>query len=240
MSPTRPPAAGCLAAGRVATGATLALLAACTGTTTASRATSSHTTAAHTTTALPTGTSSPSGSIPTTSPPGRTVTTPTSPVLPPTGAKTTPSSATPTDVRGAALRCRTSQLSITLGRADGTAGSSYVPLVLRNTGSTMCLLRGYPGVSFVGEQGRQVGRAATRTGAAGLVRLAPGAVAHATLRVVDHFGYDPHTCRPTAVRGYRVYPPGSTTSMFVSSPGTTCGSTSLTLLSVDAVVAAAP
>ena len=237
MNPTRPTTTGCPAARRVATGATLALLAACSGTT-AAHTSSSQATAART------ATTSPSGSTATSSPLDSTVTTPASPaatgtaaspLLPTTGAKATRSSAPQADVRVASLRCRTSQLSITLGRADGTAGSLYIPLVLRNTGSTMCLLRGYPGVSFVGDAGRQVGEAATRSGVVRLVRLAGGGVAHATLRVVDHFAYDPATCRPTAVRGFRVYPPGSTTSAFVSSPGTTCGSTSLTLLSVSAV-----
>jgi hypothetical protein len=45
----------------------------------------------------------------------------------------------------AAPRCHTAGLSGRLGRVDAGAGSRFVPLVLRNTSSHTCTLRGYIG-----------------------------------------------------------------------------------------------
>ena len=53
--------------------------------------------------------------------------------------------------------------ALRVGRADGTAGTTYHPLIFTNAGGRACTLRGYPGVSSVtGPHGRQVGAAAAR------------------------------------------------------------------------------
>jgi Protein of unknown function (DUF4232) len=56
----------------------------------------------------------------------------------------------------------------------------------------------------------------------GAVLLAAGRAATTRLRLVDVGVFDADRCRPTAVRGLRVYPPGSTTSLFVPLDGRGC------------------
>ncbi|MEJ8280160.1 DUF4232 domain-containing protein [Pseudonocardia spirodelae] len=126
-------------------------------------------------------------------------------------------------------RCHTSELagSVLRDAGGGAAGSQYVTLSLRNQGSRTCYLRGFPGVSYVaGDDGHQVGPSAAMQGGHGSpVRLGPGGSAGATLRMVNVANYDAAACRPTAVRGLRVYPPGETDSLFVPMEGTGCAAT---------------
>ena len=73
-----------------------------------------------------------------------------------------------------------------LGLGGGTAGSTYYPLEFSNVGRQACALSGFPGVSAYGKGGGQVGPAASRKPQRhSTVTLAPGATAHAILRVVD-------------------------------------------------------
>ncbi|WP_226357114.1 DUF4232 domain-containing protein [Pseudonocardia sp. ICBG601] len=126
-------------------------------------------------------------------------------------------------------RCHTSELagSVAADPGGGAAGSSYVTLTLRNQSGRTCYVRGFPGVSYVGgDDGHQIGPAAAMQGGHGdPVRLAPGGTAGATLRVVNVRNFDEAACRPTAVRGLRVYPPGETDSLFVPMEGTGCAAT---------------
>lgn len=124
--------------------------------------------------------------------------------------------ATSASARGAraaaASRCTTAHLEIWfgLGLGGGTAGSTFYPLEFSNVGHQACTLNGYPGVSGYGSSGAQVGPAATRnTGAHGTVTLAPGATAHAILRVVDAGAL---CSAPVTAAGLKVFPPGATRS----------------------------
>ncbi|MFR9806934.1 DUF4232 domain-containing protein [Pseudonocardia sp. RS010] len=120
--------------------------------------------------------------------------------------------------------CPTSALRITLGEADAGAGSVYRPLIFTNAGGTTCQLRGFPGVSYVaGDDGHQVGPAAAMSGErGGEVRLGPGMSAAAPLQLVNVQNFDAAVCRPTPVRGLRVYPPGNTEAAFVPFGTTGC------------------
>jgi Domain of unknown function (DUF4232) len=133
--------------------------------------------------------------------------------------------AAPAQAAPAPPRCLSSHLagSIASENGGGTAGSVHETLKLKNTGPADCTLYGYPGVSWVtGNSGRQVGAPAVRvTGVKeGTVLLPPGAIAKADLTEVDP-GVFPG-CRPTATRGFRVYPPGETAALFVARPGRAC------------------
>jgi uncharacterized protein DUF4232 len=103
----------------------------------------------------------------------------------------------------------------------------YRPLVFTNTGRRACELRGFPGVSYVaGDDGHQVGPAAEMVGGRGpQVRIDPGRSAAAALQLANVGNFDPGACRPTAVRGLRVYPPGDTAALFVPAEGTGCAGT---------------
>jgi hypothetical protein len=144
-----------------------------------------------------------------------------SPALPTTAATT--SATIPVDP----ANCAASELRGSLGPAEGAAGSVIQTLVLTNTGSRTCELRGFPGVSYVaGDDGHQVGPAAAMDGArGGEVRLAPGKSAGASLKLANVANFDAAVCRPTAVRGLRVYPPGDTGALFVPREGTGCAGT---------------
>lgn len=142
---------------------------------------------------------------------------------------------------GVGARCATSALtgSVESG-SGGAAGSVYVHLALRNTGTTTCTLQGWPGVSFVGDtNGTQIGNAAgeDRTSAHPTVTLAPGATAVAPLRITETGDYPAGQCDPTSPDGLRVYPPGSRESLFVPyTESAACRSTAVTELQVQALV----
>ncbi|HWN36138.1 MAG TPA: DUF4232 domain-containing protein [Pseudonocardia sp.] len=131
--------------------------------------------------------------------------------------------ATPTQQAGP-VPCRANSLRVSLGTGDAAAGTSYVQLEFTNTGSRPCVIQGFAGVSYVtGDNGTQVGAAAERDGTkGGAVTLVPRAVAFATLAMIQVLNYDESVCRPTPVRGLRVYPPGDTVSVFVPTDGTGC------------------
>jgi Protein of unknown function (DUF4232) len=54
------------------------------------------------------------------------------------------------------------------------------------------------------------------------VPLAPGATAHADLLLAQASFYNPKTCVPVQVGGFRIVPPGGKTAVFVSSPQKAC------------------
>lgn len=151
----------------------------------------------------------------------------------PAAATSTPaagpkSAAAPTGTApGTPPNCRPGELRASLGPEDGAAGSVNVALLLTNTGGRTCELRGFLGVSYVaGDDGHQVGPAAAMAGErGGEVVLKPGAAAGAQLRLVNVQNYDAAVCKPTPVRGLRVYPPGDTASLYVARPGTGCAGT---------------
>ncbi|PYY36545.1 DUF4232 domain-containing protein [Curtobacterium sp. MCBD17_030] len=122
----------------------------------------------------------------------------------------------------------------------GGAGSVYLDLALRNTGSASCTLQGWPGLSFVGDgNGTQVGASATldRSDARPTVTLAAGQTAYAPLRIVRAENLQPGDCTAQQPDGFRVYPPGSKQSLFIASTAyPACQQRSAQLLSVRAFV----
>jgi hypothetical protein len=190
---------------------TALLAAACSGTT---RAATQPNTAALQSTAPPAATS-PAG-------PTASATPTVPPSAPPSrSASPSPSSAPPPGPG----QCPTSALRVTIGQANGAAGSIYYPLVFTNASGVACTMFGYPGVSFVtGISGSQLGGAAVRnpTFAANLVTLGPGATAHASLQVVVAQNYPASTCHPVTAHWLRIYPPGQFASLHVSFTAVTC------------------
>jgi hypothetical protein len=113
----------------------------------------------------------------------------------------------------ATARCHTSQLRIWRGDpGDGAAGSVYYQLEFTNVSSSTCSLDGYPGVAAVGSGGHQLGSAAGRDRmfAPAMVKLGPGATAHAVLRIIDVDNLPKSTCEPTTAAALRIYPPNAT------------------------------
>ena len=143
------------------------------------------------------------------------------PAATPTSAPGTAPSASSQPAPGGVPRCTTGELRGSLGTGDAGAGSVFRPLLLTNTGTRTCELVGYPGVSYVaGDDGHQVGPAAEMDGPrTAQVNLAPGKAAAAQVRLVNVRNFDDAACKPVAVRGLRIYPPGDTASLFVPFDG---------------------
>jgi hypothetical protein len=120
--------------------------------------------------------------------------------------------------------CSTSGLVIWLEEppGGGTAGSIYYELEFTNLSARTCTLIGYPGVSAVDLRGGRLGASASReaTNKPRLVSLVSGASAGAVLRIVDA-GALP-SCMPVLAAGFRVYPPGQTSSKVVPFPFQAC------------------
>jgi hypothetical protein len=136
--------------------------------------------------------------------------------------------------------CATSDLTLSEGVSQGTAGSVYQTIVFTNNGSSDCTLYGYPGVSlWGGNPAAQIGAAAARstTTPAGLVTLAPGGTANAAVQVTVAGNYPASTCDPQPATHFVIYPPGQTVAVSLLFATTGCASTSVTLLHVSAVQA---
>jgi hypothetical protein len=136
-----------------------------------------------------------------------------------------------------APRCNTAGLVMWLNpEGSGTAGSFYYRLEFVNLSGRTCTLAGYPGISAVNLNGRQIGASAKRevTGRPRTVTLPPEGDATAIVHVVD-VGALPSSCRPTATAGFRVYPPGEIASKVVPYPFRTCANPRERVISVRAL-----
>jgi hypothetical protein len=149
--------------------------------------------------------------------------TPTMTTLPETTTPTLAETPPPAPAADPGL-CKSANLKLSFGAEEGAAGTIYRKLVFTNTGSAQCTIQGFPGVSYVaGDDGHQVGPAAVRVGSKGEpIGLAPGASAAADVGFTEVRNYDGAVCKPTPVRGLRVYPPQETASMFIALAGTGC------------------
>ncbi len=110
--------------------------------------------------------------------------------------------------------CTSAQLSAGVGNGQGAAGTQIYQLVFANTGSTACTLQGYPGVSFVGTTGTQLGPPAVRRGSSAgpLISLNPGQSTYATFTFPSSGNICGNGGTPTT--GLRVYPPNQTAALF--------------------------
>jgi hypothetical protein len=149
-------------------------------------------------------------------------TTPASTMSP---AVVSPSSPPPPPNPGNGL-CKAADISLALGRGDAGAGTVNRPLVMTNVSDHQCTIGGFPGISYVaGADGHQVGKDASRTGTTGdVIILSKGESAAANVGFVNVRNYDAAECKPTDVKGLRVYLPQETASKFVDAPGIGCAS----------------
>jgi hypothetical protein len=123
--------------------------------------------------------------------------------------------------------CAFSHTEIWLGDGEGggAAGHVYLPLELSNIGRSSCTLYGFPGVSAVNSSGHQIGGDGSRSGPAGaVVRLAPGATAHALLAIAD---WGAICSRGVPATGIRIYAPAQRSSQLVQFQFEVCASRSV-------------
>lgn len=140
-----------------------------------------------------------------------------------------------TKATGAAVGlCKASALKAsTDATGGGAAGNVYMQLILTNTGTARCHLKGFAGVSLTnGPGGEPIGAPARRdTSAPGVdVLLAPGQSGSAVLRYTQARNYTDCALVPAA--GFRIYPPEETASVFVAQPSDACSNASIELLTI--------
>lgn len=124
--------------------------------------------------------------------------------------------------------CATDQLKGSLGDTQSGAGQRYTVLILTNTGTKACDLRGFPGVSLVDSSGKQIGQPASREGTEGpTVLIQPGQSTSATLHT-SAAGMGA-SCDPTSAQ-VRVYPPDNTASLTITAAYSACGGFQVTTL----------
>lgn len=133
--------------------------------------------------------------------------------------------------------CASADLAVSLAAGGGGGAGNLLPyLVLTNKGSTACTMRGYPGVSFVGDNnGTQLGAAGLQVDQSSVqtVTLAPNGSAHSQLRIVQAANFPSDKCQPVTADGLRVYPPNQTAALFVATKDyTACSNTALAIISV--------
>jgi hypothetical protein len=140
------------------------------------------------------------------------------------GSPTTAPPATPTAHSGAAPTCATSALRLNAKFAGAAAGSTFQILVVENISDSACSLFGYPGASFLGTDGNQLGPPAQRDreGKPRHIRLAPGDKANARLRAPNPEMFPESDCRPEQATAVRVYPPDQTAPLQDSTDQTVC------------------
>lgn len=139
------------------------------------------------------------------------------------------------EATGAAVgRCSASALKAsTDATGGGAAGSTYMRLILTNSGSVPCHLQGFAGVSLTnGPGGEPIGAPARRYMSAPAVDvlLAPGRSGSAVLRYTQARNYSDCALVPAA--GFRIYPPEETASLFVAQPSDACSNASIELLTI--------
>lgn len=143
-------------------------------------------------------------------------------------------------------RCAVAQLIGAIGERNGQpAGTGegmnqqHVAIILTNKSATTCTLQGWPGVSLVGNgNGTQLGAAATldRTAPHPSLSIQPGGRVQAPIDYSSASVYPPAECREKQADGLRVYPPGSTASLFIPEKWEACTLTQHHLLTVGAFV----
>ena len=118
--------------------------------------------------------------------------------------------------------CATSQLTAALGGGDAGAGNLYRYLVLTNHSGTTCHVTGFPGLSMLDANGKQIGAPATYQRIAySPVVLAPGKSASDTIHTANRQTNSGTECLPTSVK-LRIYPPGNRASIVFPGKVTNC------------------
>lgn len=135
--------------------------------------------------------------------------------------------------------CSASKLVVWAGEepGGGTAGSVFYRIEFTNLSSGTCTLFGFPTVSAVNLQGKQIGAPAMHSPGKKVkaVKLAQGQTATAQLQIVDALNFSPNECKPTWAAGLRIGIPGGFGTKSAPLAFQTCRLTSAQILRVGAV-----
>jgi hypothetical protein len=128
--------------------------------------------------------------------------------------------------------CRRDNITASYKNTDAAMSHRFGRLKLKNTSEETCWIKGYGGLSYVGDgNGTQIGAPADRTPSpTPLTVLAPGDKVRSAVSETVAEVYDKSECQPTKVDGFRVYIPDETHSIFIAHVTTGCKNTSVHLL----------
>ncbi|MER5796007.1 DUF4232 domain-containing protein [Streptomyces sp. NPDC001980] len=139
---------------------------------------------------------------------------------------------------GGPQTCTAAHLKVSAENIDTGAGTTHFQLLFQNTGSSPCTLSGFPGVSFHGGDGAQIGNAAARDTSASVttVTLLPNGHAASDVTAPNgQSGFSASQCRLKDVSFVGVYAPGSKDLIDVPWKTQECSSTSVHALKVGPV-----
>jgi hypothetical protein len=138
--------------------------------------------------------------------------------------------------RGATGACATSALKVSLGPANGAAGTVFYPITFLNTSKLGCTLHGYPGVTAVTGSGKQIGSPASQIPSSSkAVTLLPGKAQSALVGIVETGNFSPSQCAPVTAAGLKVFPPSQSKAVTIKKTFSTCSSTTVISLTVRPV-----
>jgi len=163
-------------------------------------------------------------------------TTPSASQSPSDSSPSGPASATGTDSSGTPGLCKSASLTPSVdSTGGGAAGSVYQKLILTNSGTAPCILKGFPGVSLVtGPTAAPIGAPADRDTSKAPVELLlqPGDSGAAVLRYTQAGLYP--DCKHVPAAGFRIYPPEDTASVFLAQQREACSNAGIKLLTIGA------
>lgn len=127
--------------------------------------------------------------------------------------------------------CSSSHLKLSLGQPQGTAGTSYMDMILTNTGAGSCKVNGYPAVFLADSNGiiQGLGAATSSTQAPVNITLASNKTAHSLLGFPDEANFQSGDCSK-ASKLLKLYPPGQTTALQTPFTQYSCPGFSVTAL----------
>jgi hypothetical protein len=162
------------------------------------------------------------------------------PATSPGQASPVPASPAPGEPNGAPL-CATTQLTLRIGGGVVSGGADIYYIYFKNTGGTVCMLRGYPGVSAVtgpGDSASQIGADAkpTATWPMASQLLKPGHSAQATLRFAKAGNFVSPQCHHVNVLFLKIFPPGAATAAYAGIDEQLCAQTTLATMTITTVI----
>jgi hypothetical protein len=133
--------------------------------------------------------------------------------------------------------CATGGLVEWLGGGNAGLGSQFFSLYFTNLSGHTCTLRGFPGVSEISLNHKQLGLAASRvTGTTvSTVTLGNGQTAFAKLRIVAAENFPSRQCGATTAAGFRVYPPNQYAALLIPRPISACSLPRVSYIFVQAI-----
>ena len=138
--------------------------------------------------------------------------------------------------RGTTSVCSSSALKVSLGPANGAAGTTFYPVKFVNRGKLGCTLSGYPGVSAVTGSGKQIGSPASRIPSSyKTVTVLSGKSASAVVGIVETGNFSRSQCAPVTAAALKVFAPGQSKAVRINKTFSTCSSTTVISLTVSPV-----